>query len=57
MPQARTTDAHSTYTLLSAVIRKYPHIASVAFRHIAIFFSQWSDLEVVDLPKCGSYFD
>ncbi|KAI0276776.1 hypothetical protein BGY98DRAFT_1165941, partial [Russula aff. rugulosa BPL654] len=44
------------YTLLSAVIRKYPHITTAAFQtysDILLVVQQWSNLEVVDIPKCG----
>ncbi|KAI0275871.1 hypothetical protein BGY98DRAFT_989887, partial [Russula aff. rugulosa BPL654] len=65
----KTTDNHPTYALLSAVIRKYPHIASAAFQtHSDLLFGglpisdkEWicaavDELEVVDLPKCGSKY-
>jgi len=53
--QPRTTESHSTYTLLSAVTIKYPHTASAAFQtyNDLLFAQQWGELEVVDLPKCG----
>ncbi|KAH9959802.1 tRNA intron endonuclease [Russula dissimulans] len=55
MSQARTTESHPTYTLLSAVIKRYPHVASAVFQtyNDLLLAQQWNELEVVDLPKCG----
>ncbi len=68
---------HVKYTLLSAVITRYPDVASAAFQtYNDLLFGgfttfrsridlvgpanpwsctaqQWSEIEVVDLPKCG----
>jgi tRNA-splicing endonuclease subunit Sen15 len=64
---------HVKYTLLSAVITRYPHTASAIFQtYNDLLFGglstsdqsgpvniwhctaqQWSELEIVDLPRCG----
>ncbi|KAH9964757.1 hypothetical protein BJV74DRAFT_870255 [Russula compacta] len=55
MMQARTTNHHPTYRVLSVAIKQYPHAASAIYQtyNDLLLAQQWSELKIVDLPKCG----